>query len=372
LSGNADRSEIAVSLQERLPLPAGHLRGNRHLSAGRLLVLGLLLSITASFTSPRRFAAAESTAPPRSFFIGYLESESGGPLNREWFRRLVMHLNTDPATAELREALIAAGYRDFAFESAEGYRDLVARMENTEWQCVFCPAVAFVRQIDASTTSAILDVFRTPYRVVFQIRRPEDVGNPPRRFGAIFVNRNHPLYRPPRERKQPVDPATIARAVASESVAFVSRYSAPGYIYPLNGLFDTGVVARPARPVFRESSAEVVKTVLTDVVGIGACRITAIEEVLAGEDLASSASDLVDVVLTTDGSPADPIVFLDRFAPDRSDLGKRLREAIQRYFAGPNRPGALRLVASDNLEFRPLKQAVELFDSQLGGGRDGP
>lgn len=305
-------------------------------------------------------AAPEPVKPPaRPFLIGYMNSETPGAMDRSWFRRLASYLNNNEDCRLFQEELNRQGYGAVELIAAEGFGDLVARLENRELDCAFCPAVAFVRQIGTRQ-----DIVRSSYTVVFQIRRPTDVGDPPKRHGAIIVGPQHPLYRKPSDRTGRVDIDQIARHVASDQIALVSRYSAPGYLYPLHALSRSPDFSPPQRPVFRGSSEEVVKTVLSGLVSIGACEITATSETLHGTGLEPSAAELYDVILETAGAPADPVVFRDRFNPQRSKTGKLLRACLEAYFR-VHRPGRLRIVASNNLAFQELKEVVEEFDKSF-------
>jgi len=326
-------------------------------AAGRpVAALAVLVALAlASFPPPEAGGGAAGPAseaapsPPRAarlFRIGYMGTEAPSGLTAGWFKRLKRHLESDAA---LRKALAAEGFGGIALVAAEGFNDLVRRMDISELQCAFCPAVAFCRQMG-------------DYTVVFQLRGPNDRGRGRYifRHGVVFVNSRHPLFRPPEKRDQAVPPQIVARHFVSEPVALVSRYSAPGYIYPYNKLLRSGVFTRPARPIFCGSSEEVVKMVLSDVVSMGACEDGAIESVLRRYGV-GDGERYYDVLLTTPGCPTDPVVFQKRFRPAGSEAGRRLKEALARFFAA-DRPGRLRLEESDDSAFEGLREALAEFD----------
>jgi hypothetical protein len=338
--------------------PATNRRTRTPRSGGEAAVLTVVFVLLAASVSlageglaPQipPLGSAEPSAPGKLFSVGHMRAETSGTMTEDWFRRLQRFLESD---RELRRALAEEGYGGVSMVSAEGYRDLVARMDQpSELDCVFCPAVAFCRQTGQ-------------YTVVFQLRGPNDRGRPPYIFqsGVVIVNSRHPLFRDPKTRDQQVPVRLIARDFASSPVALVSRYSAPGYIYPCNELTTrSGILAFPNRPIFCGSSEEVVKMVVSDAVGMGACERGAIEEVFRRYDTKVPAEEVLDVLLTTPGSPTDPVVFRSRFSPNRSELGKRLKDALVRFFA-TNRPGQIRLEDSDNDAFRGLRAACDEFD----------
>jgi len=298
-----------------------------------------------SFAAPARQAELA-----RRVRIGYMRPEVAGALTTEWFRRLERFLESDGG---LREAFAREGYGGVGMVSAEGFNDLVRRMDAQELDCVFCPAVAFCRQLG-------------DYTVVFQLKGPNDRGRGKYIFhhGVVIVNSHHPLFRNPQERNQEVPPQLIASHFTSEPVALVSRYSAAGYIYPSNDLLRSGVRALPERPVFCGSSEEVVKMVLSDVVAMGACERGALEDVvrpLQSGGIEVTDAQVLDILLTTPGCPTDPVIFRQRFSPDRSDLGRRLKDALARFFS-IDRPGRLRLEDSQDSAFDGLRAALREFD----------
>ncbi len=292
------------------------------------------------------FGPASSARP---FILGFIRPEAAEPLSAAWFRRLQSFLDSDAA---FREALKREGYGSVGLVAAEGFNDLVRRMEVAPGlDCVFCPALAYCRQVG-------------DYAVVFQLRGPNDRGRDKYifQFGVILVNRHHPLYRDPQSRTEQVPPRLIARHFVSEPVALVSPYSAAGYIYPCHELFKTGIRAVPTRPIFCGSSDEVVKMVLSDVVGMGACEQGAAEDLLRRYAIPTPPEQLYDVLLTTPGSPTDPVVFRRRFSPDRSELGRRLKDSLARFFSA-DRPGAMRLEDSEDSAFAALRAAWNEFET---------
>ncbi|MCX8036602.1 MAG: PhnD/SsuA/transferrin family substrate-binding protein [Candidatus Sumerlaeia bacterium] len=294
-------------------------------------------------------AAFEPMSSARPFTLGFIRPEALEPLSATWFRRLQRFLDSD---VPFREALKREGYGSVGLVAAEGFNDLVRRMEVAPGlDCVFCPALAYCRQVG-------------DYAVVFQLRGPNDRGRDKYifQFGVILVNRHHPLYRAPRSRDEQVPRRLIARHFVSEPVALVSPYSAAGYVYPCHELFKAGIRAVPGQPIFCGSSEEVVKMVLSDVVGMGACEQGVAEDLLRRYAIPTPPEQLYDVLLTTPGSPTDPVVFRRRFSPDRSELGRRLKDLLGRFFSA-DRPGAIRLEDSEDSAFAALRAAWNEFET---------
>lgn len=342
--------------QTRSAFRLGARRGARIAAAASLVMLaaGIALAV-GSFSSAASLAATAGRAQPaRQFRIGHMRTEIPGPLTAEWFRRLQRFLESDPG---LREAFAREGYGGVGMVSAEGFNDLVRRMDAQELDCVFCPAVAFRRQLG-------------DYTVVFQLKGPNDRGRGKFIFhdGVVIVNSRHPLFRDPRLRKdQPVPLQVIAGHFTSEPVALVSRYSAAGYIYPCHALFESGVWALPSRPIFCGSSEEVVKMVVSGVVAMGACERGAIRDVMRRYKIEAFEDRAIDQLLTTPGCPTDPVVFRRKFSPDRSELGRRLKNAIGRFFS-VDRPGRFRLEDSDDTALDRLKDVLNEFYEKTRGG----
>jgi len=78
-------------------------------------------------------------------------------------------------------------------------------------------------------------------------------------------------------------------------------------------------------------------------------------------DLKVPREQVLDVLLTTPGSPTDPVVFRRRFSPDRSELGRRLKNALGRFFSA-ERPAQFRLEDSDDGAFKDLRAAWAEFE----------
>jgi len=283
----------------------------------------------------------------RLFLVGHMRSATTDGLSEDWFRRLHRFLERDQA---LRAALDRDGYRGLGMVSAEGFNDLVQRMEDPRGlDCVFCPALAYVRQLG-------------DYTVVFQLKGPNDrgIGKYILHSGIIFINSYHPLFRGTRAKTEEVPLRLIARDFASSPVALISSYSAAGYIYPCNELFQSGIRALPNQPIFCGSSEEVVKMVLSDVVEMGVCEQGAIEDVWQRQDIRVPVGEVLDVLRTTPGAPTDPVVFRRRFRPADSELGRRLKDALTQFFS-LDRPGQIRLEDSDDGAFKGLRDAWNEF-----------
>ncbi|MBM3333273.1 PhnD/SsuA/transferrin family substrate-binding protein [Candidatus Sumerlaeota bacterium] len=317
---------------------------------------------TRARPKPGELIPPAATAPlsaPRVFQIGHMRPEGAdGPLTEDWFRRLKRFLESDLAETSfgLRGALASERYSGIAIVSAEGFNDLVRRME-IKWpaglDCVFCPSLAYVREPS----------FDKDYEVVFQLKGPYDRGSADRgtgryilRKGVIFVNSHHPLFSWPRSPGEKVPLALLAESFASSAVAVISSYSAAGYFYPCKELLSAGKRVEPRQPIFCGSSQEVVKMVLSDVVSMGVCEEGAIEDLLQRAAITTPAEQIAQIVHTTTGAPTDPVVFRRHLGPAHSDLGRRFKEAVNEFFR-IDRPGQVRLEDSNDEAFRDLLQA---------------
>lgn len=332
-------------------------RSGRTARRARFVAMALLVWANAVGMAAERLAPQIPPASPTDlkpskglFLVGHMHSETSDTsdgLTEDWFRRLQRFLEHDRA---LRAALERDGYSGVGMVAAEGFNDLVRRMEDPPGlDCVFCPALAYVRQLG-------------DYAVVFQLKGPNDrgIGKYILHSGVIFVNSRHPLFRGSRAPDEQVPLRLIAHDFATSPVALLSSYSAAGYIYPCNELFKSGIRALPNQAIFCGSSEEVVKMVLSDVVGMGVCEQGAIEDVLKRYGIQVPADQVLDVLRTTPGAPTDPVVFRRRFLPAESDLGRRLKDALTRFFSS-DRPGQIRLEDSDDGAFKGLRDAWNEF-----------
>ena len=319
---------------------------------------------------PATAGEIEPVSAGRPFRIGYVHPEAKEPLSPAWFRALRRFLETEPAVEELRAALAAEpeAYGGFRLIAAEGFYDLIDRMRapEPELDVVFCPAVAYCRVIQpAAGPGARRRPGAGDYRVIFQLQGPRDSGRTPfvLRHGVIFVNAHHPLFRDPAKRNQePVPAGVIAEHFRSEPVALVSRYSACGYYYPCRALGTPPVL--PTRPVFCGSSEEVVKMVLSDMVGMGACEEAVLDDVFARSGIALPAERVYDKILSTGASPTDPIVFRSGLSPEQNPKVAKLLKGALRLFFRVHRPEGYSLVESKDEDFYPLQEVLEEFDEQ--------
>jgi len=356
--GTIRRLSQAKRGNSKSPAMAQRLAWQRVLrrSISRIAAVSLLILASGAVRTAEKAAppsppkkSGEPVASGRLFLIGHMRSESTDSLTENWFRRLQRFLEND---RRLRSALAREGYGGLGLVSAEGFNDLVRRMEVPPGlDCVFCPALAYIRQLG-------------DYAVVFQLKGPNDRGRTGEYIlhsGVVFVNSRHPLFRGSRSQEEKVPLRLIARDFASSPVALISPYSAAGYIYPCNEFFKAGIRALPNRPIFCGSSEEVVKMVLSDVVGMGVCEQGAIEEVLEHYPIKVPADRILDVLLTTSGAPTDPVVFRRRFSPAHSEMGRLLKDALTQFFSA-NRPGQIRLEDSTDSAFDKLREAWTDFE----------
>jgi ABC-type phosphate/phosphonate transport system substrate-binding protein len=116
------------------------------------------------------------------------------------------------------------------------------------------------------------------------------------------------------------------------------------------------------RGQFWGSSEEVVKAVINGSAEIGACDMAVVDSVLRQNNLYARKSELVRELRRTDPIPRDPVVFLQKWSPQKSRLGRAIREASQSFF-NEEPPAAPRLqVSSDETQFNRLRRAIDQFN----------
>jgi ABC-type phosphate/phosphonate transport system substrate-binding protein len=268
-------------------------------------------------TSP---SARPRRAAGKVFLMGYLKTDIEQVQGEEWYQGLRVALLQNTALGKLLEA---EGFSDIAVVPADGFKDMVQRMSHSEFDLAFCSSYVFVEQTG-------------DYRVMLQLRRARDSfgrGGATQR-GVIIVNARSPFFENAAE-------ATLKRLLpkylAEKRMAFVSVYSAPGYVYPRLKLYnDFGISALQA-PIFCDSSEEVVKYVINGLVEIGACESGAVDEVVRSAGLALAPDRLVKKILETEPLPTDPIAIRSAYHPQDSELGRELRSALRAYYAESER-----------------------------------
>jgi ABC-type phosphate/phosphonate transport system substrate-binding protein len=300
-------------------------------------------------TSPR----AITRRPLKVFLMGYLKTDTEQAQGEEWYQGLrVALLRGD----NLRTQLESAGFGDIAVVPAEGFKDMVQRMSHNEFDLAFCSSYVYVEQTG-------------DYRAMLQLRRKRDSfgrGGATQR-GVIIVNSRSPFFE---DHSEATLKRLLPRYLAQQRMAFVSVYSAPGYVYPRLKLHNDFGISTLQAPIFCDSSEEVVKYVINGLVEIGTCESGAVEEVLQSAGLTVPPDRLVRKILETEPLPTDPIVIRSAYHPQDSELGRELRTALRAYYASAQqeavpdgRQGVPRLEDSRDKYYQNLEEAIRDFSA---------
>ncbi len=266
----------------------------------------VLLENTALTTS------SLSTVPsPRTYFrIGYHARTSQADLTPAFYEAMAAALERDPS---IQAALQAAGYPSDRIDAlrAEDHVSLIRRMNQNEFDLVFCSALAFVEQ-------------KGDYRAIFQTysanRRDSQSVSGVRRWGLAVVSRKHPILR---------GPGVNARFVRNARAAVVSNHSAAGYLYPMKAL-RSKFGAMPRDLIFCDSSDEVAKFVINGLVDIGLLDEKGLFDVAAQIPGRPAVEDLVSVEAR---APAltDPVLLRTDLLRPKTELQPALFAGISTY-----------------------------------------
>lgn len=291
-----------------------------------------------------------------AFSIGYLPSGSDLGSAEPVMGRLKTRLDTQPL---VREALDRAGYGEILLSPCDGPRDMVQRMNHGEFDVAFATAVIYARQDGP---------YETP---VLQTRRPGDMMHPNQdgvlRQGVVFVG---PASRYFNVRGE-LNAGDIASALKGQAIAVPSEDSAAGYVYPRWRMARNYELSDDVQYLFCGSDEEVVKHVVSGLVGVGACREAALSGLTSYGESAQRAR--YRVLFTTDPFPTDPIVFRDGLLPARSDLGRELKVALRAFFNKQNSAPSLRVENASSREYESLAGVLKsLVESAGTPSRRGP
>jgi len=279
-----------------------------------------------------------------TFTVGYIESESDRSLTPNWFQELESDLNRND---KVKEELLKMGFDSIALIPTEGFVNCIQRMNIEEFEAVFCNAVVFCEQ-------------KGNYKPILQMRMERDQwrslgGQPVLQYGVVFVKGGAQLAETNNPTKE-----EIKNFVSGRAMGFVSQYSAAGYIVPMIKL-KRDYSASPAEPVFCKSSEDVVKYVISGLIDIGACENGVIEEVLKKNKISDKLRNkYIKVIFTTEPVPTDPLVVKESYLPEKSSLGKVLKDFIQNYYSGKTE-GKIHLEPSRDEYYNDLRELLREF-----------
>lgn len=318
----------------------------KYIAIAQIAIVVFILSYFSADAELSSFSKESlDSAAKKSFKIGFVKGDIEQGLSADMLSALRRFLLLEE---KIKTNLKKEGYSDIALLPADGYRDLIRRMDHKEFELVFCPSVVYAEQ-------------EGDYQAVLQLRRERDIwdtrgGGKVLQKGVILVNNRSPLHN-----NKAVEASQIAEYLKQQRIAFVSSYSAPGYIYPMLKMYDDYGVTEPGGFLFCDSSEEVVKFVINGLVEVGTCESGTIEQVLGEIGLQVKPEKLVRIIFETPIIPTDPVVVREELFPPNSELGKSLKAGLKQFF---NRPGSKtpRLENSQDSYYDDLRHEVKRFD----------
>jgi len=358
-----------------LPLPDVSQRNPGRTGDGaairKLINEGTALTRTAAQASSETMAAATPPAAPkpamtsttaapdasagkgRRLRIGYQARTNETALNPAFFERLADFL---PANADAREALIAAGFDGAKAEAlrAEDHVDLVRRMDQEEFDLVFCSAMAFVQQTGR-------------YAALLMTRSRRDTWPPSKGaflWGQVVASKMNPVFAAGLPSK-----AALRNFIPAAKMAVVSNYSAVGYLYPLLKLRQE-YGAAPGGLIFCDSSEEVAKFVINGLADLGALDEKALQDVAAQIPGKAPETRLVEKIARVGPVPTDPVAIRASLAPSQSRLGEALAKALKQYLNEQGK-GPITVVDVPEDAYSHVKEAFEEFQGAQDVTRGG-
>jgi len=289
----------------------------------------------------------EATPLKRPFRIGFLRTEEEQTLGPTWYESLKKFLLEQPSVVSALEKYRFTG---IVLLPAEGYRDMLQRMDLNEFDLSFCSSVIFVEQ-------------HGDYRPILQLRGDifDSRGQGMTLHkGVIIIGRQSPLF--PSENQ---GSEKIGEYIRSHPMAFISPHNAVGYVYPRLALWRSYKVREPAEVIFCGSSEEVVKYVVSGLVDTGACESETFHTVLKTSCPDTPEGDLARILFETAPAPTDPIVIRSSLHPQKSELGRVLKGALKIFSNNSIRSGIPRVADARDENFKNLREEIADFHSLM-------
>lgn len=300
----------------------------------------LIRAFALDANDPGEQAKVKETRP---FKIGFLQNETESALGLGWYEKVKAALFDEP---DVKEALNEGGFSGIQILPSDSFQDMSQRMTHNEFDLAAATAEIYVEQ-------------KGDYEPILQQRRKRDIWGRGQVFqkGEIWVNYNSPLFK-----NSMMSSEEIKSYFEKETMAFVSSHSAPGYIYPLLKIYRELGISQPGGFLFCNSSEEVVKYLVNDLVRIGACENGVAEETLKKSGIADKKDILIKKVFETELMPTDPICILSKYSPEKSRIGKVLSSALKKIYS--NAKGEIpRLESSYSDVYKNLREEIEYFSS---------
>ncbi len=285
----------------------------------------------------------ESLRLNRPFRIGFLRLDEEQPLGLDWYESLKRFFLKQPS---LQLALKEKGFTGIAILPADGYRDMLQRMDHNEFDLAFCSSVIFVEQ--AGDYGPILQLRSE----IFDSRGQGMTFHK----GVVIVGNHCPLFGD----KEPT-PEEVRKYVTTHPMAFVSAHNATGYVYPRLVLWRNYGVREPGDFIFCGSSEEVVKYVVNGLVDIGACDRDTLDAVCRSYCPDVEPHTQARILFETPPAPTSPIVIRAALHPQKSRLGRIIKGVLKIFYNNSKRPGVPRVADSRDENFKNLREEIKAF-----------
>jgi ABC-type phosphate/phosphonate transport system substrate-binding protein len=279
----------------------------------------------------------------RAFRIGFIQSEEELSPGISWYDSLKNFLLNEPSVSSTLKKHHMNG---IALLPAEGYRDMLQRMDINEFDLAFCSNVIFVEQ-------------KGEYRPILQSRgdifdsRGQGITL---HKGVIIIGKKSPLFNMNTENKTDMN-----NYIKSCPMAFVSVHDAVGYIYPRLSLWRNYDIREPGDFIFCRSSEEVVKYVVSGLVDLGACEEETFHQVLKKYCPDIPEDNLARILMETPPAPTNPIVIRSSMHPQISELGRAIKGAVKFFHNSSQRPDIPRVADSRDENFKNLREEISEF-----------
>lgn len=306
-------------------------------------ITAFIILLTSNFSIYTQIEIPVNNKEKKLFRIGFIQSDMEKGLGLGWYNEVKTSLEKDK---EIKKILNELDYEDIIILPSDSYRDMVQRMSHNEFDLVFCTAEIYVEQ-DGD------------YEPILQQRRKRDIWGRGQVFqkGEIWVNNKCPLFN-----KNNLTRDEIKKYIESENMAFVSSQSAPGYIYPRLKLYRDFGIIQPAKFIFCNSSEEVVKYLVNDLVRIGACENGVVEEIFKINGIEKEQDKVVKKIFETELLPTDPICVSKKISPENSQLGRVLASSLKKIYSSSEK-NVPKLEASYSGLYKNLREEIEIFSS---------
>ncbi len=275
------------------------------------------------------------------FKIGFLQTDFENELGLGWYEKIRYKLEAD---TEFKKNLNNNDLYGILILPAKSYRSFVQRMSHNEFDLVFCSAEIYVEQTGE-------------YEPILQHRTQRDIFGRGKVFqkGEIWVNYNSPFFKNTNPSKE-----EIKKYIESETMAFETSQSAPGYIYPRLKLIRDYNILQPGNFLFCDSSEEVVKYLINDLAKIGACESGVVDEILRKNGIERYKDKLLKKIIDTELLPTAPVCILKKWTPDKSELGRILSQLLKKIYSDIEGDHP-RLEPSSEEYYKNLKEEMDYF-----------